>query len=126
MFAGPATQARTAPDGLTDVSPAATDGSNSAVGASAVKIVTIGSLVQPKIAGAACEFSGRTVQCSVQSLAGVSMTESLVPWMEMRTTSNLAMASCNAVSSAGASTRVAKALVAGVQQRLTLPSVLRG
>ena len=36
------------------------------------------------------------------------------------------MASCNAVSSAGASTRVAKALVAGVQQRLTLPSVLRG
>ena len=73
-------QARTAPDGLTDVSPAATDGSNSAVGASAVKIVTIGSLVQPKIAEAACEFSGRTVQYSVQSMAGVSMTESLVPW----------------------------------------------
>lgn len=124
-FAGSATQARTARAGATDASMAATDGSNSAIGASVVKMQAIGSLVQPKIIRLACEFSGVTVTFSAQLMAGVSGIDPSVPLMAMRTTSILAMASWDAVFSASARPRVEKALVVAVQHRLTLPSALK-
>ena len=82
-FLGPC-QASTARSGLTDASPVATAGSNSAIGASAVKIIITGPLVHPRTPKEACEFSGgMTVNSSGMTYAkrhGVSGQIGSVPW----------------------------------------------
>ena len=60
---------------IDDASPAGTDGSNWAIGASAVKTVVISSSAMPMISRTACEFSGATARYSVQFVAGVYGTE---------------------------------------------------